>query len=141
VVLPPYLPWFGIKPDLLLIITVVAGLLKGVKFGAGVGLFAGILQDLFFGGALSLMTLLKLIVGSLCGFVEGNFFKERYMFSSLIIFLATFLHESLLILFSGNYWLALKEYVLPEALLNALLGIIIYYLLYRLDNYGGSKYE
>jgi rod shape-determining protein MreD len=141
VVLPPYLPWFGIKPDLLLIVTVVAGLLKGVKSGAGVGLFAGILQDLFLGGVLSLMTLLKLIIGSLCGLVEGNFFKERYLFSSVIIFVATLLHEILKILFSRGYWLVLKEYVLPEAILNALLGIIIYYLLYRLDNYGGSYYE
>ncbi|MDI3547791.1 MAG: rod shape-determining protein MreD [Halanaerobiales bacterium] len=140
------MPWFGVKPDLLLIIAVTAGLLRGIKFGTGIGFLAGAFQDLFLGGIFGVLTIVKMVTGGGSGLIEGNFFKENYLFPSVIIFLATFTHEFLKILlserllFNINIMLALKEYILPEAILNSLLGIIVYYLLYRLDDPGGSYY-
>ena len=145
VILPPSFLFFG-KPDLLLILTVITGLLWGTKAGAGLGLAAGLMQDLFMGGIPGIYTLTKLINGVLAGLVEGNIFKERVLLPALLVFISTFIHEILVIIlsenliFNANILLASRDLILPLALVNGLVGIIIYYLFIKLDRPEGSYY-
>lgn len=145
VILPPSFLFIG-KPDLLLILTVITGLLWGTKAGAGLGLAAGLMQDLFMGGIPGIYTLTKLINGVLAGLVEGNIFKERVLLPALLVFISTFIHEILVIIlsenliFNVNILLASRDLILPLALVNGLVGIIIYYLFIKLDRPEGSYY-
>ncbi len=145
VILPPSLLFFG-KPDLLLILTVITGLLWGTKAGAGLGLAAGLMQDLFMGGIPGIYTLTKLINGVLAGLIEGNIFKERVLLPALLVFISTFIHEILVIIlsenliFNVNILLAIRDLILPLALVNGFVGIIIYYLFIKLDRPEGSYY-
>ena len=145
IILPPSLLFFG-KPDLLLILTVITGLLWGTKAGAGLGLAAGLMQDLFMGGIPGIYTLTKLINGVLAGLIEGNIFKERVLLPALLVFISTFIHELLVIIlsenliFNVNILLAIRDLILPLAVVNGFVGIIIYYLFIKLDRPEGSYY-
>ena len=83
----------GIRPDLLLIVTVSAGLLFGKERGVGVGFFAGLIQDLGSGGILGLNTLAKLAIGYLSGMIEQKVFKENIFLPLLTITVATFINS------------------------------------------------
>ncbi len=138
-------PVAGVKPDLLLVIIVVGGLLSGVKTGFFLGFLAGTLQDSFLGGMLGILTLVKLIVGCLNGFIEGHFFKENYLLPPLFVFVFTLIHETIVILFSRqllfniNYVKILQTVIIPEAIYNAILGFILYIIFYKLE-YAGERY-
>lgn len=137
---------FGVKPDFLLILAVIAGLLSGVKYGAGVGFITGSLQDLFLGGFFGIFSIIKVVVASLAGLVEGTLFKERLFIPPLVIFIATIIHEFLVIilseqlLFNVNIINALKTSILPEAIVNGLLGYLFYLILFKLIRPGGRYY-
>ncbi|MEJ6950453.1 rod shape-determining protein MreD [Halanaerobiaceae bacterium ANBcell28] len=144
--IPPNFIFEGIKPDFLLIIVVVISLNYGVNKGAFYGLLAGLFQDLFMTGFFGVFTIIKVFIASLTGFVEGVVFKDFIIISPIIIFLATILNESLIILlsenilFNINYFNVLKSIILPASLVNAIIGLIIYYIYYKIDVDGGSNH-
>lgn len=145
--IPPTLVFSGVKPDLLLILLVIIALIRGRKYGSGFGFIAGSLQDLFLGGFFGIFTFIKTLIGIVVGLIERNFFKEQYIISAFVIFIATIVNETLFILlsenllFTVNYWVVLWNLILPEALINGLIGLIIYPIIYKVDNNGGSYYE
>jgi len=144
--LPPSLPIIGPRPDLLLITILVTGLLKGTKCGVGTGFWAGLLQDLFLGGMFGIYTIVKSVTGGLAGLLEGKIYKENFILPPVIIFIATLIHEVLVILLSEELLFKIdfiyffRRVILPEAVVNGLLGVVIYLLFFRIDNHGGSRY-
>ncbi len=73
--------WFfsGAEVDLLLVVTVCAGLLAGREQGVAVGFFAGLLQDLLSGFLFGYHTLTRMLCGFLCGLMEKQIFKENFL--------------------------------------------------------------
>ncbi|MFW6022157.1 MAG: rod shape-determining protein MreD [Halanaerobiaceae bacterium] len=146
-VIPPGFFYHRVKPDFLLIYSVIIGLVSGIKHGTLSGFTVGLLQDLFLDGMFGIFTIVKTFVGGLAGLMEGLVFKEKIIIPPFVIFFATIAHETLLIflsedmLFSINYLNALKFIILPEALLNALIGLIFYYIYYKINLSGGNNYE
>lgn len=136
-ILPPDFIFSGVKPDLLLILTVIIGLYWGIYDGMGFAFLAGIVQGVFLGGGAIIYIVVKTLSGGLVGFIEKLYFKEKIIFPSIIIFVLTFLHETLVILlsetmlFNINYFRALRLIILPEAILNAIIALFIYYLYHR----------
>lgn len=136
-ILPPDFIFSGVKPDLLLILTVIIGLYWGIYDGMGFAFLAGIVQGVFLGDGAIIYIVVKTLSGGLAGFIEKLYFKEKIIFPSIIIFVLTFLHETLVILlsetmlFNINYFRALRLIILPEAILNAIIALFIYYLYHR----------
>ncbi|MFP4016943.1 MAG: hypothetical protein ACLFUI_07900, partial [Halanaerobiales bacterium] len=87
-----------------------------------------------------------LFAGGVAGFMDGVVFKEKILIPPVIIFLMTVIHETLIILlsenliFNVNYFNVLKSIILPGALLNAIIGIFIYFIYYRMADPGGNYY-
>jgi len=139
---PPDLIFKGVKPDYLLIISVIIGLILGIKGGTGFAFVAGMLQDLFLGGMFGIFTVIKTLIGGLSGFMEGFVFKEKIVLPPFIIFAMTIIHETLVILlsekliFNINYFSVLISMILPEAVLNAFIGFFIYYIYYKFTDSG-----
>jgi len=146
-VIPPDFIFNSVRPDFILIISVVSGLVWGIRYGTGFGFVAGLFQDLFLGGMFGIFTVIKTFTGGLSGFLEGIVFKEKIIFPPIIIFAMTIIHETLVILlsekliFGVNYYSALKSIILPEAILNAIIGFFIYYIYYRITESGETYYE
>lgn len=144
---PPDFIFKGVRPDFLLVVVVVIGLISGVKEGIGFGFIAGILQNIFQGGFYEVYILIKVLIGGLSGFIEKIIFKDKYIFPPLVIFFMTIIHETVVILlsekllFNIKYLSALTSTILPEAFLNSLLGFFVYYIYYRACYLRGNYYE
>ncbi|HHU93103.1 MAG TPA: rod shape-determining protein MreD [Halanaerobiaceae bacterium] len=148
ILLPPAKQVFaGVKPDFLLITAVIIGLYWGVYEGMTYAFLAGLFQGVFLGSSSLIYIVVKTLSGGIAGYLERLYFKERYFFPPVIIFLLTFLHDSLVILlsetmlFSLNYFQALKLIILPTAILNALISLLLYYLYHRYWQVRGDIYE
>ncbi|MFW6264866.1 MAG: hypothetical protein ACOC3B_02045 [Bacillota bacterium] len=117
----------------------IIGFSHGVNKGASYGLMAGLLQDLFMGGFFGPFTIIKLFIASIAGFMEGIIFKDFIVIFPFLMFLATILNEILIIILSENilfnihYFSVFSSIVLPVSILNAIIGLFMYYIYYKID--------
>lgn len=145
--IPPDFIFTGIRPDFLLMITVVVGLIWGIQDGVAVGFITGILQSLFLGGISGTYILVKIIIGGLAGFIEKLFFKGKYILPPFIVIFLTFVHGTFIfllserLLFEINYISFLTSIVLPESILNGLISFFVYFAYYKIFYPRGNYYE
>ena len=137
-----FYPIAGIKPDLLLVVVIINGLLTGVETGAKFGAGAGLFQDIFLVGLWGKNTILKLLLGSIMGSIEGKIFKKNYFLPFVLIFSSTVIIESVLLsvtadgIRSINYLQKLQDIILPVAFYNGIIGFLLYPLFYKLLKIG-----
>lgn len=95
----------GVRPDLMLIITMSAGLLLGREHGVGLGFFGGLLQDLASGNIFGLNILARTAVGYFAGQMERKVFKENILLPVLVVIVATVLNSAvaIFVLLVGGY--------------------------------------
>ncbi len=132
----------GIVPDLLLVVLSFLAINYGKTVGGVGGLGIGFLQDLLSGGLFGTNAISKAITGYLCGFLRKRIYEKQLIVPPLVSFAATLINQ-LLVVFFTNYLLSLfswqmifKNTIIPLALCNAALAIIIYPILYKL---GGNN--
>lgn len=134
----PFLAIRWVKPDLILVVTVLVGLLYGPKYGAVTGVFGGLLEDLFIGHFIGLFGLTRMLAGFLAGLVETRVYREPFLVPMTTSFAATLVSETILGLllkaFGANPSLGLTftNIVLPAAIYNAAIAPIVYRPLRRL---------
>lgn len=127
--LVPLLAIGGIKPDILLVITVSAGLLCGKETGVGIGFCGGMLQDLLSGNVFGLNTITKMSVGYLAGLAERKVFKENILLPVAAMMAASFLNGLMIhiIVYLRGYavdWSgAFVHIVLPAMMYNMVAAI------------------
>lgn len=137
-VLLPLIFTRGVKPDILLIIIVAAGLLAGRERAIGVAFFAGLMQDFVSGNVFGLNTLSKMAVGYAAGLAERKVFKESILLPVLATVIATFLNSAIMqaLLFLLGYKIEpgsmMMNQVLPSLGYNILVCIPIHRLIYRM---------
>lgn len=122
----------SISPNLMLILTMSFGLMRGRKEGMLVGFFCGFLTDCFFSSIMGPYMFLYMIIGYINGFFHKNYMIEdvllpliviivdELVFNSVIFLLFFFLQNRLQ--FAGYF----MKIILPETLCTALLTIIVY---------------
>lgn len=121
-----------ITPNLLLILTMSFGLMRGRKEGMFVGLFSGLLVDVFFSNLLGPYMLLYMFIGYVNGFFHKNYMIEDVMLPLIVILLDDFLFNTIIFILGfllknkTDYAAYLYRVILPEMLSTALLTIIIY---------------
>lgn len=134
----PLIAYAGNKPDLLLMITLSAGLLYGREHGVGIGFFAGLLQDLAAGGIFGLNTLSKVLVGYVAGMAERKVFKEHILLPLFSVGAATaaqyIFHLLLLFLFAYkvNFVDAIMRNLIPMVIYNMLFSVPMHGIVYKL---------
>ena len=79
----------GIRPDLVLIIVVYLGLVKGPDMGSLGGFFFGLFEDAFSGTFLGPNALSKTIIGFLCGLVGKRLYTQSFLSHALCISIGT----------------------------------------------------
>ncbi len=130
----------GVVPNTALIIILSMALLRGSTEGAAVGLFAGLLQDFFFGSSIGYYAFLGMATGYIAGKFNKGFYRENYLMPMLLTFLATFCYESSIfltsVLFRGhlNYLYFLSHIILPEMVYNTVCTIVIYRILFSVNS-------
>ncbi len=122
----------AVTPNLLLILTMSFGLMRGRKEGMFVGMFCGLLVDAFFSNILGPYMLLYMLIGYANGFFHKNYMIEDVMLPLIVIMLDDILFNTVIFIFcfllknKTNYAAYLYRVILPEMLSTALLTVIIY---------------
>lgn len=139
-------PLAGVTPDLLLVLVVLTGFFSGSRKGTYSGLGIGIVQDILLGNFLGVYTIVKMVIGALTGLLTRHLYKGDLIVPPLLVFLSTIIHELLVLLLSEsmilevNFPLLLKTVILPQAVYNSLLGILLFIIMSRYIYSGGSRY-
>lgn len=88
----------GFQPDFLLFLLLFVALLEGPMVGLKTGFLIGLLEDLLIGRYFGIHILTRMLVGYLIGLAEPKIFKENYLVPVVILFVGTFIYESLFII-------------------------------------------
>ncbi len=137
-VLLPLIFTQGIKPDIILIIIMAAGLLAGRERAVGIAFFAGLLQDFASGNVFGLNTLSKMATGYAAGLAERKVFKESILLPVLAVIIATLFNSACMqaLLFILGYKVepasVFLNQVLPALGYNILFCIPVHRLIYRI---------
>ena len=128
-----------ITPNLLLILTMSFGLMRGRKEGLLVGACSGLLVDIFFSSILGPYMLLYMFIGYINGFFHKNYMIEDVLLPLIVIIVDDFLFNTIIYIVSfllknkTNYGVYLLHVILPEILCTALLTVIIYKLYVKIN--------
>ncbi|RKD33202.1 rod shape-determining protein MreD [Thermohalobacter berrensis] len=138
---------FNIIPNTSLILIVSFALLKGEKFGAYIGLFTGLLQDILYSDAIGVFAFVYFIIGYSVGWMNQKVFKDNLFIPFIFTILATVSYH----LFYGfiMYFLAvdihgfaiIKSILIPELIINSLLSMFIYSKIRNLNTKPSTNYK
>lgn len=122
----------AVTPNLLLILTMSFGLMRGRKEGLLVGVFCGLLADTFFSSVLGPYMLLYMFIGYINGFFHKNYMIEDVLLPLIVIILDDFIFNTIIYIVAfllknkTDFSTYLLHVILPEILCTALLTILIY---------------
>lgn len=137
----------GVKPDLILMLVIFNGFLRGSREGAFLGFLGGLAQDIFTGSYIGLNALTKMAAGYLAGLAEARFYNE----SVIIVTLTTFFTS--MVSHGTNYILlyyldiqvpaffAIIQVIMPTSLYTALLVPLTYWKFFRSNEKGWLRYR
>lgn len=129
----------SIAPNLLLIVTVSFGYMRGKKEGLLVGFFCGILIDIFYGNMIGFYALIYMYIGYLNGCLYNIFYDEDIKIPVLLVGVSDFVYGivvyGLQFLLRGrlDIFRYLKNIILPELMYTVLVAMILYRLLHKLN--------
>lgn len=128
-------------PNICLILIVSIAYFNGSSYGAVFGFIIGLLYDIFFGTFLGFYSLLYVLIGYLIGFFNKTFFDLNFDLKLPAIFICVsgFIYNLVtyvcFYLLNGdlNFKYYLINLIIPEIIYTLVVGIIIYRLLFLID--------
>ena len=129
----------SIKPNLLLIIVVSFGLMRGRLSGLLTGFACGAVVDLMFPGQLGLHALIYMWIGYLAGYCYRIFYDEDIKTPLLLVFCGGLMYGIyeyvLTFLLRGriHFLFYLNRIIIPQVLYTMIITIFVYRFLYRLN--------
>jgi len=133
----PHISIMGAKPNVILIVAALYGIMHGPSAGALAGFTGGLLCDLLSGVYVGLGLLSKSLVGFFAGLVQRAIFVENIILPMAAIFVATGISELVYVVFlfllgeTVPLKLLIINIILPTAIYNALLTPFVYATLRR----------
>ncbi len=134
-----YLELAGVVPNLLLIITMSFGLMRGRKEGLLVGFFSGLLVDVFSGTVIGPFAFLYMTLGYANGFFHRIYYVEDVLLPMFMITVNDFLFNVSVyfVYFMLRNKLQFSEYlvkiILPEMIYTILITLFFYKILVRIN--------
>ena len=143
-----YIKIFNVKPNLFIVFVIIAAFFRGSYEGAVIGFFAGITQDMVSGKVLGFYAILGLYLGLIVGSINKRLHRENLILNILNTFLFSFLYESVLFvilkwsplligknsLIGINVLDALKRIILPEAVYNSIISIVVFIIFIKIND-------
>lgn len=130
----------SIKPNLLLILCISMGLMRGRKSGLWTGFFCGLLIDLFYGSAFGFYALIYMYVGFFSGYTFRIYYDDSIKVPMALTAIMDILYNlavyGLQFLLRGRLGLGtyLVRIIIPETFYTVFLTIIVYRI-FRYINY------
>lgn len=135
----------SITPNLLLILTMSFGLMRGRKEGMLVGFFSGFLVDIFFSTWIGAYMLLYMFIGYINGFLHKNYVIEDVLLPLIVIIIDELVYNTVIyiaffLLFNHlNYGEYFVKIIFPETLCTAVLTIFLYKIYVRINKHIKTK--
>ncbi|KLU66148.1 rod shape-determining protein MreD [Desulfosporosinus acididurans] len=138
--------WSGIKPDLLILLTIYMAMhhrrLSSVLWGLG----AGLLEDFYLGRYIGMYTLTLLIVAFLSNWLTERWYRDNFLLTTFMVFIVTVAGQTcvaFLGLGAGLQWSLgdVVQLIFGVALYNAVLVPITYPLIHRSFLHGWLRYR
>jgi rod shape-determining protein MreD len=130
--LAPYLSIGQVVPNFLLLVVITIALVEGPGPGAAVGFSAGLIFDLLGSGPVGPMILVLTLTGYLTGLMHENMFAEGWLLPLTVLAIATLSAEVayglilILVGSGGPFWSTFLTKMLPGAVYNTVLALLIY---------------
>ena len=131
----------GVKPNLLLIITVFFGYAASMNNGMLTGFFCGLLCDIFFNSFIGIYSFLFMLLGAFGGMMAKFFYQDDVIFPYLTIAITDGLfgltYYIVMFLLRGRFSFAdyLESIILPEILYTLILSLFMLPLLRKCNKF------
>ena len=128
----PHMAIFGVSPSIPLLVVITLALVEGPSAGAIAGFVAGLVLDLIGTGPVGAWALVLSVTGYLSGMLQENLFAEGWLAPVTVAILAGLLAETFYLLVltvlgvAPAFWPSMLSVVLPRAVYNALLVLLVY---------------
>lgn len=129
----------GVVPNLLLIVTMSFGLMRGRREGVLVGFFCGILVDIFFGPIMGPYAFIYMTLGYINGFFHRIYYMEDVLLPIVTIAINDFVYNLMVfVLFFmlrnrldfGGYFVYV---ILPEMIYTIVVTLFLYKILVKIN--------
>lgn len=130
--------FFGITPNIIIILVVSIALLEGKIHGAAIGFISGLCLDAVVGRSLGFYALFGMFLGLSLGNINKRFFKENILVMVICTFISTIIYESVIIITTNVFFTGIDfaetfvHYIIPEACINSVVGVLIFIIIIRL---------
>lgn len=130
--LAPYISIGGVTPNFLLLVVITLALTEGPTAGASTGFASGLIFDLLGTGPVGPMALVLTVTGYLAGLLHEQMFAEGWLLPLTVLAMAalgTEIAYGLILNLLGEgapFWPAFFSKMLPAAVYNTVLGLLIY---------------
>ncbi len=123
--------WSGIKPDLLMLLTIYIAMHHRLASGVIWGLGAGLLADLYLGSYIGMYMFTLTVVSFLSVWLAERWYRENFLLTTLMVFLVTSVGQILVVFLSlgaGLHWSIgdIGRLVIGVSLYNAILVPLTY---------------
>ncbi|MCM1180160.1 MAG: rod shape-determining protein MreD [Clostridium sp.] len=129
----------GIVPNLLLIVTMSFGLMRGRREGVLVGFFCGLLVDMFFGDVMGPYAFIYMTLGYVNGFFHRIYYVEDVLLPMLMITINDFAYNIMVyIMFFMlrnrlDFLGYLSKVIVPEMVYTIIITLFFYKLLVKIN--------
>ena len=138
-----YLNIHAVKPNLVLVFTILIALIKGINYGATLGLVCGLMQDIISGRIMGIYAVIGLYTGVVVGLINKRLYKWNLAVSTAIVFLFTGLYElviCILLVYNldegiSKIFYSIWDVIVPEAFYNSIVSSLIYFPIIKLEKH------
>ncbi len=123
--------WSGVKPDLLMLLTIYIAMHHRLLGSAIWGFGAGLFEDFYLGRNVGMYTLTLVVVAILSNWLAERWYRENFLLTTFVVFLVTAVGQilvSFLSLGAGLHWTVtdIGRLVIGVSLYNAILVPLTY---------------
>lgn len=129
----------NVVPNLLIILIAASGFMYGRRLGMYTGIICGILSDFLYSDVIGMCILIYVLIGYLNGAAHKLYFKDDLSIPVSAIAVSDLIFSVLYYIFNFllrgrlNILSYLKDIMLPELVYTVIVGVIIYKILYNLE--------
>lgn len=122
----------GVFPNLLIIVTVSTGYIRGQRDGLVTGFLCGLLSDMVFGSVIGLHALIYMLVGYLFGYANALYWRNDFAVPLILTGIADIFYSFMFYVFEFllrgkmNFLVYFKTIIIPEAVYTMLVAVLLY---------------
>lgn len=132
-------------PNVLLILVSSVSVMRGQKEGMLTGFFSGLLLDMFYGSWLGGFAFLYMLFGFVDGLFNQIYYSDDNFLPILMIGVNDLLYGLIMFIVYGllqnhmHVWFYIKSIILPEMVYTVAVGLILYQVLLRINDWLEKK--